>query len=202
MSYYAPPTGTPTNNAIMRAAGLRFLVSPLTERMHVVGAPYALDNGAWTAFTQGTAFDFEAFERMVARLGCGADWLVVPDVVGDPQATRELAALWVPRLRGACGRLLVAAQDGMTIDDVPPGCGVAIGGSTAWKDATLEDQRWRRAPYLHVLRCNTRRRIQAARRLGADSVDGTSPTRFPRANSERVARWVAEAAQLELWSTA
>ena len=29
--------------------------------------PYALDNGAWTAFKQGTAFDENSFQKLVAR---------------------------------------------------------------------------------------------------------------------------------------
>lgn len=199
VAFYSPPSGTASTNALLLESGYRFLYSPTTVRMAVVGAPCAIDNGAWTAHSQGLPFDFDAFMRLVDRFAHVADWIIVPDVVGNRFATLELAATWVPRLAGAA-RLLVAAQDGMTAADIPEGCGVAIGGTTAWKEAALATPDWRRLPYVHVLRCNTRARIRAARSLGADSVDGSGAVMFPRKNAALMRRWSTEPMQLGLFA--
>jgi hypothetical protein len=36
--------------------------------------PYALDNGAWSDFQAGRPFDEEGFERVLEKLGNGADF--------------------------------------------------------------------------------------------------------------------------------
>ena len=76
---YASRTGTRRNLDALRRAGWRLMVSargPLRpERFG-----YALDNGAWTAFQRGEPFDVPAFDRAVALLGPGADWIVLPDI--------------------------------------------------------------------------------------------------------------------------
>ena len=73
----------------------------------------------------------------------------------------------------------------MTPDDVAPlmrsGRGLFLGGTTEWKLRTLAQ--WGNYArqvgcYYHVARVNSARRIQAAQCGGAQSVDGTSATRF------------------------
>jgi len=176
---YASRTGTRRNLAALRAAGWRLLVSARGVLRHE-GFPYALDNGAWAAFQRGEPFDVPAFEKAVALLGKGADWIVVPDKVGDRDASIAMAREWLPRLRGI-GPLLFAVQDGMTEADIPEGCGVFLGGSTEWKLATMRS--WgevcaRRGLYYHVARVNTQRRIAQAKEAGAHSIDGSSASRF------------------------
>jgi len=180
---YASRTGTRRNLAALRGAGWRLLVSARGVLRHE-GFPYALDNGAWTAFQKGEPFDVPAFERAVAWGGSGADWLILPDIVGGGLESLRVSMEWAPRLQSVCP-LLLAVQDGMAIDDVAsivgPDLGVAVGGSTGWKESTLPA--WGqlaslRGAYLHVLRVNTCRRIDLCRDAGAHSFDGTSVTRF------------------------
>jgi hypothetical protein len=197
---YASRTGTRRNLAALRDAGWRLLVSARGV-LRTEGFPYALDNGAWTAFQRGEPFDFGAFDRAVSLLGAGADWIVVPDVVQNARATLALAEPWLTRL--AAFRLLVAVQDGMTASDVRAWLGarvgIFLGGSSAWKESSARS--WgelarERGCHFHVGRVNTARRIAVCAEAGAHSFDGTSVSRFAetlplltRAASQRSFTW-------------
>lgn len=146
------------------------------------GFPYALDNGAWTAFQQGTPFDEGAFLGLLDALGDGADWIVLPDIVAGGLASLDYSLSWLDRVPG---HRLLAVQDGMTAADVRsllgPAVGLFVGGSTEWKLSTM--RQWGALArevgcYMHVGRVNTRRRIALCAEAGADSFDGTSATRF------------------------
>jgi exonuclease SbcC len=85
-------------------------------------------------------------------------------------------------------QLLIAVQNEMQLDDVAPYLspvvGIFIGGSTEWKEATAEP--WghlarRRNCHLHVGRVNSARRIHICAAAGADSFDGSGPSRFSNA---------------------
>ena len=146
------------------------------------GFPFAIDNGAWTAHTTGTPWNAERFARLVYGFGEAADFVVCPDVVADRERTLELAHRWLPRLSWV-PRLLWAVQDGMTPADVPAGLGVFVGGSDAYKERSLRVWGpWRAAggPYLHVGRVNSQRRVRMCMLAGADSIDGTSASRFAK----------------------
>ena len=193
MMPYATYTGTRRNLDAMRAHGWRLLVTPDTHARNgrtrprwVDGTPagFGLDNGAWGSHRRGEPFNVPAFERTVSEVGTSADWLILPDIVGGGLESLRVSMEWAPRLHGVCP-LLVAVQDGMTPADVAPlvgpGLGVALGGSTEWKEGTLAA--WgalarRCGAYFHVLRVNTCRRIDLCRDAGAHSFDGTSVTRF------------------------
>lgn len=150
------------------------------------GFKYALDNGAWTAHQRGEPFDVEAFERAVGWGASGADWLILPDIVAGGVESLRFSMGWAPRLAGTCP-LMLAVQDGMTPADVAPlvgdDIGIALGGSTQWKEATA--RLWGRlaretGARFHVLRVNTARRIRICRDAGAHSFDGSSVTRFAK----------------------
>jgi hypothetical protein len=153
-------------------------------RLRHEGFPYALDNGAWTAHKRGEPFDVPAFERAVEWGAAGADWLILPDAVGAGLDSLRMSLRWAPRLAGLCP-LLLAVQDGMTVADVRPfvgrDIGIAVGGSTEWKEKTARE--WGRlatesGAYLHILRVNTVRRIRICQDARADSFDGSSVSRF------------------------
>jgi hypothetical protein len=172
---YASRTGTRRNLAALRDAGWRLLVSAKGE-LRTEGMRYALDNGAWSAFVQQQPFDEDAFLLAVDRLGEGADWIVLPDIVAGGLASLEFSLRWKERLRGMPTRMLLAVQNGMQINDVAsllsPAIGIFIGGTTEWKEATA--QAWgsvarRRHCYLHVGRVNSARRICICVAAGADS---------------------------------
>lgn len=179
---YASRTGTRSNLAALREADWRLLVSAAGV-LRAEGFRYALDNGAWSAFKNGTPFDVGAFERAVDLLGAGADWVVCPDIVADYRGSLTMAEAWLPRL--VRHHVLIAVQDGATPDDVRPWLGprvgLFLGGSPAtnWKERTA--RMWgelarERGCYFHVGRVNSMRRIDICAEAGADSFDGTSAT--------------------------
>ena len=183
MMAYAAHTGTRRNLAAMAAAGWGLLLSPGKPRDDRF--PFALDNGAFTAWQQGQPFNVPAFERHVERHGEGAEFLVLPDIVAGGLASLDLSLSWLPRLRGVGRRRLIAVQDGMQPADVMPhlgpDVGIFLGGTTDWKLATLPV--WGRVAqeadaYFHVGRVNSARRIRMCAIAGADSIDGTSATRY------------------------
>jgi len=151
------------------------------------GFPYALDNGAWSAFTRGIPFDVRAFERALRELGANADWTVLPDVVAGGLPSLELSLRWMRTVLDESPRALLAVQDGMGVDDVRPfvgpRVGIFVGGSTQWKLDTMAQ--WAALAqsvgcWCHVGRVNTRRRIARCVASGVTSFDGTSATRFAK----------------------
>lgn len=186
MIYYASRTGTKRNLDAMREAGFRLLVSRAGV-WRTEGFRYALDNGAWHDFQQGRDFDEEAFERVLELLGAGADWVVLPDIVAGGLASLELSSRWSNRCLSICPLVLLPVQDGMTPADVEPlvgpSVGLFLGGSTAWKLATMAmwgDFAAERGLHYHAARLNTRKRILAAVAAGASSGDGSSASRFAK----------------------
>lgn len=186
MIAYASRTGTRRNLAALREHGWRLLVSAAGCLRHE-GFEYALDNGAWSAYTQGRPFDERAFEAALRKLGAGADWTVLPDVVAGGHASLEMSLRWMRAVLDETPRALIAVQDGLGVEDVRPflgpRVGIFVGGSTEWKLATLpqwgrlgrEAQAW-----VHVGRVNSARRIAACASAEATSFDGTSVTRFAK----------------------
>ena len=196
---YASRTGTRRNLDALRRYGWRLLISA-TGVHRSEGFPYAIDNGAWTAFQQGREFDSLAFRTLLESHGRGADWIVCPDVVADAVASLRMTERWLPEVSAVGARVLVAVQDGMAPDDVAPwvrgGCGVFLGGSTEWKLDRM--QAWgdwcaSEGAYYHVARVNTGRRIKMAQLSRAHSVDGTSATRFS-VNIRRLSNCAAQTA--------
>lgn len=192
MIAYASRTGTASTVAALAAAGWGWMVGPLDMGGPIrAGMRYALDNGAWPAFSQGRQWDQEAFEKAVDRYGAGADFIVIPDVVAGGAASLALSLEWLPRLarRGdiADVRLLIAVQNGISHSDVAgllsDRVGIFVGGDTEWKLKTMIG--WgqlarRQGAYVHIGRVNTARRIRLAAAAGANSFDGTSAILFPK----------------------
>lgn len=183
---YASRTGTRRNLEAMREAGWRLIVSA-TGVLRSEGLGYAVDNGAWTAFQQGRRLDESLFWKAVDKMGEGADWIVLPDIVAGGLRSLDYSLAWLNQLRDLPTPLLIAVQDGMEPDDVRdllgPTIGIFIGGSTSWKEATAVQ--WgalarRRNCYLHMGRVNSARRIAICAAAGASSFDGTSVTRFAK----------------------
>ncbi len=137
---YASRTGTRRNLAALRLAGWRLLISA-AACLRSEGFPYALDNGAWTAYAQGTPFDFKRFQRALVKVGANADWTVIPDIVAGGAQSLELSLKWMRQVLDHCPRAMLAVQNGMTPADVRPfvgkRVGIFIGGDTAWKLSTL-----------------------------------------------------------------
>lgn len=203
MRAYTSRTGTRSTLAALRRAGWRLLVSA-TGAHRTEGFPYALDNGAWTAYRKGRPLDEGLFWQLFERLGPGADWVVCPDVVGDRRSSLRLTERWLPRLVGRTSLVLIGVQDEMTPADIAPwltsGVGVAIGGTTPWKLDQLQRRVWAGVgEWGHCLRVNSARRIRLCRASMLHSFDGTSPIRFP-STLDRLTRARDEAGlQLDMW---
>ena len=200
---YASWTGTRRNLAALKSAGWRLLIAPVHRRVKIPGGfRWCIDNGAWAARTEPATWSEGAFLELVALKGDGADFVVVPDVVGAARATLDKAAHWLPRLTEVADRRLLAVQDGMVPDDVRdwlgPETGIFVGGTTDWKLKTLST--WaqlarERSAWCHVGRVNSVRRISLCSLAGVDSFDGTSASRFaktvPKLNHARLqTSWV------------
>lgn len=171
---------------MLRRYGWRLIVSP-TGVWRSEGFRYGLDNGAWTAHQSGDPWDAVLFRDAVESMGRDADWIVCPDVVGKMAESLTRTREWFPWLTRTHPRILIAVQDGMTpdhIDDLVGAgrwVGVFIGGTTGWKEASMAmwgEYKKKKDFYLHVGRVNTVRRIEMCARAGADSFDGTSPSRY------------------------
>jgi len=144
-----------------------WLMSPFSWKTPPSYMPYAIDNGA---FTRWEPDRFMKILRLSLR-NHRPMWIIVPDVVGDAEATLRKWHFWARRV-APFGPLAFAAQDGMEPSDVPPEAFCTfIGGSTKFKG---QAERFKGvAPWLHVGRVNGAGRLRWAKEIGADSVDGT-----------------------------
>ncbi|WP_249352910.1 hypothetical protein [Pseudomonas asiatica] len=184
---YASRTGTKQNLEAMRANGWGLLVSAKGV-LRTEGFPFMLDNGAWSAFTQGEPFDERAFYKAFDLLGESATMVVVPDIVAGGLRSLDFSLKWLDRLKGIPGKLLIPVQDGMVPDDVRdllnPGVGIFVGGTSDWKLQTAHS--WgmlarRRCCHLHVGRVNSAKRmLLCSAAAGAHSVDGTSASMYSK----------------------
>jgi hypothetical protein len=197
MIAYASRTGTRRNLSALRAAGWRLFVSARGV-LRSEGFRYALDNGAWTAFQEWKRQEratpqpcLRAFKKAVDRLGAGADFIIVPDIVLGGSASWALSRYWLrrlrrdPRLRGVT--LLIAVQNGFAPWHVAKylgrNVGIFVGGDTEWKLATMSA--WAKLAHLHGATChvgrvNTARRIRHCEVANVDSFDGSSASRFEK----------------------
>lgn len=192
MKIYATRTGTKRNLGLMRQAGFGMLLNPFENLSPVPdGFTYACDNGEWPCSQAGRCFDGPAFRRMLERVGPGADFIVAPDIVAGGTASLAMSLAWLHDCLAVGPTVLIPLQDGMEVRDIiavwrefawaRDRLGLFLGGSTEWKEATM--RKWGRlaqrlgATY-HVGRVNTARRLYLASFSKADSVDGTSASKF------------------------
>jgi len=155
---------------------------------------WAIDNGAYSKFVYDKFWNLliETWIRQQAGMPL---FVAVEDVVADGKRTLDLFMDWKIHLEDEIGfipwNLALVLQNGMEDMDLPwdefPA--VFVGGTTDWKlygAISLAKEAKRRGKYVHVGRVNTHRRLRWARDvLGADSVDGTNFTRFPRVKLTR-----------------
>jgi hypothetical protein len=138
--------------------------------------PYALDNGAFGAFTRKAEWDpapWFALLRWAQWSGQAPLWAIVPDVVGDRSETLKRWEIFAPKVRERGFTPAFAVQDGMTFDDAPGDCVLFLGGSTEWKLGAIRPWCERFPGRVHVGRVNTVERLLLCYRAGAISVDGT-----------------------------
>lgn len=183
---YASYTSTKRNLAMLRREGWGVVLSPAT-RLKSFGLPYALDNGAWSAFTAGVDFDFDIFKAAVEKIGAGADFVTAPDIVEGGLESLRRSTEWLEWLVPRAKIVAIAVQDGMKPADVAPllsaSVGIFVGGSTRFKEDTLAA--WgslaaAKGCICHVGRVNSARRIALCAAAGATSFDGSSVSRYAK----------------------
>jgi hypothetical protein len=144
------------------------------------GYVWAADNDCFNGF------DGERYVRMLDGLEGipGCLFVTAPDVVGDAQATFQGYRRWVNEIRGRSLPVGYVGQDGATVADVPWN-GISaffVGGSTEWKmgeeAAMLVKEAKERGKWVHMGRVNSWRRLEYAKALGVDSIDGTQLSWF------------------------
>lgn len=155
---------------------LGWLISTSCYKNPREGVPFALDNGAFSAYKNGTAWDEKVWLSMlekVKKTNLDPVWVAVPDVVANRDETLRSWERYAPIASEFGWPLAFVAQDKMTPSDVPENAAVIfIGGTTSWKLRSLYT--WtRHFPRVHVGRVNTIFRLQNVERAGAESCDGT-----------------------------
>ena len=160
--------------------------------------PFALDNGC---FAQGERFDAGDWLEWLASLRRYRErclFAVAPDVVGDAAATWERSAPYLPTIRQLGFKAALVAQDGwdsIAVEWDAFDC-LFVGGTDAFKlseqaYAAVREARLR-GKWTHQGRCNSLRRLKAARASLFQSADGTYVKFGPDRNLPRVYDWLDE----------
>lgn len=193
---FASRTGTRRNLDALRELGWRLLVSAAgvwrTEGFHWSG-----ECGSWTYNNLGQPFDGERYERFLgwcaeqARAGNPPMWIVLPDIVCGGLDSLALSRRWYRKLRRRVAwreqHFMLVVQNGMEPKHVRrlvgPKVGIFVGGDTDWKLATMSQ--WvklahSRGGICHVGRVNSARRARLCDIAGADSFDGSGPSKFEK----------------------
>jgi hypothetical protein len=155
----------------------------------VEGLDWALDNGAYSFWVQGKEWDarplLSAIEKMRGQKA--PDWIVLPDRVGLGYRSYVFSSnfLWQKKYQDLAVPLYLAVQDGLKPSmiwdhDLDLLGGIFVGGTMKWK--LRESEKWVNWAHdlgipCHIGRAGTVKKCLWAQRIGADSVDSTSPCR-------------------------
>lgn len=155
---------------------LGWLIGPRHWKNPRSGVAFALDNDAFTCWTQVKPFDFVAWRSFLGRIRDTLEtpiWAAVPDVVANREATLRQWNEWSFLVVENGWPTALVVQDGMTMRDVES-CKpdvVFVGGTTEWKWKTAH--LWcQDFPRVHVGRVRSRR-LTYCQQIGAESCDGT-----------------------------
>jgi hypothetical protein len=186
------------------------LVSPSVgnslARVADSGRPWAADNEAFTAW------DPERYWRMLRRIWrvdrTRLLWIVCPDVVGNAQETINRWIEWYPQIESLGLPVAFVGQNGLgkCWDQIPwhQMTAAFLGGDDEWKLGVeaeqFADEARARGLWLHMGRCNTRRRIVHAVRIGCDSIDGRTWSAWPDRWIPKGLRWIREATDKPLFA--
>jgi hypothetical protein len=168
--------------ADVQARRMGVLITAAGWRNPKRGIPWALDNGAYSAWTQGRPLDLDRFERVLKKVPADhrPDFAVLPDIVAGGLASLVLsidATRWVPH----GWPWYLAVQDGIRTEHLAHHAkrisGVFLGGTIAYKlrtGAAWAEWAHDHGMPLHYARCGTAERIAHAIAIGADSIDSMS----------------------------
>ena len=145
------------------------------------GETWAFDNGAYRAWIKKEKWNqYDYLKRLDKQRKYGTPYFaVVPDIVASPDSL-EFSLKWRERLPNDW-KWYLAIQDHTDFEvfnkEVHKFDGVFLGGSDVFK---VTAQYWANLTKFHKKkfhygRVSTRKRIQHARRIGADSIDSAFP---------------------------
>lgn len=158
------------------------------------------DNGCFSG-----SWTFATWHRWLLDLPRSVRFAVCPDVFdpGGRPTHDETVELWVeyaPMMERHGFVPAFVCQVGATVHNLPASPVVFLGGTTEWK---LGPDAWAIARascdagvWCHMGRVNSRKRLDTARVMGCDSVDGTYLTFGPDVNLPRLLGWL-DAAERE-----
>jgi hypothetical protein len=149
--------------------------------------PFALDNGAYSDWTNHRDFDEGAFiehVELVMMAGFRPDFVVLPDIVAGGLESLRFSLSWLERLKLLAKNvpLYLAVQNGMSASDVWPHLisvqGLFIGGTNEWKKATVGG--WSQLAHENGLQCHMGRagtfgKVCLALEAAVDSIDSCLP---------------------------
>jgi hypothetical protein len=192
----------------MAAGELGQMLTPKAGNRLVDGATFALDNGIVRLVESRPVTDPDWSEtRWLAMLDRyegepSCLFAVVPDVVGDAQATNQRWARHHGAALNRGYRACYVLQNGCHSVPVSAGA-VFIGGDDGFKlgaeaRALVAEARARRL-WVHMGRVNSLRRLRYAHQIGCDSVDGTYLAFGPDRNLPRLRRFLRRATEPMLW---
>lgn len=145
---------------------------------------FAIDNGCYSAWSRGAPWNPIPFLKSLEKcteLGLKPDFVVIPDVVADGDASILRSFQWYGVLKDLYPELPLywAVQDGMDPTVCPhPGIdGIFVGGSMEWKLETMPIWAHTARDHgigIHVGRIGTPERMVMAHLSGVDSIDSTT----------------------------
>lgn len=174
---------------ICRENNIGILSSPHYFRPIPKDIDYILDNGAFKAYSDNTEWYRDLFYKTIDRLikdEINPYFIVIPDIVGDGKNSIRQSKDNIYKIPKQFKKYF-CVQDGMTKSDIIPFIknidGIFIGGTVEWK--------WKYAHFwcefahennikCHIGRVGTLRNYNKAYICGADSVDGSGPSRNNR----------------------
>lgn len=171
-------------------AGVGFMATPAPHRGW--DAPViALDNGCFSS-----TWEEMKWKQWLQAQSVDALFAVVPDVVGDAEATLAKWSDYYKFVKSLGFKAAFVIQDGQDVDSCPWDelDAIFIGGTTEYKlshtarDITFEAKR--RGKWVHMGRVNSYKRIKLADSWGVDSVDGTFIRFAPTQNTPRLVGWL------------
>lgn len=200
MLYLATSPAEPAVADALNRMKIGLMCQPASNKPRA-GWLWAADNGCFS--------DKWSEDKWLAWLGrphprAGCLFAVVPDVVGDAEATFERWHRYAPMVREFGYPVAYVGQDGLDCDLFPSDADAYfVGGSTSWKmseDAfDFADEARERGMWVHVGRVNSESRYLAWA-SHAHSCDGTFLAFGPRTNWPRLEAWIdAHDTSPQLW---
>lgn len=173
----------------------RFMLSPQSKKSFgksreplLYKQGFAIDNGAYGYYKANQEFDENAFMGLVDTYGHKADFVVIPDFVGNWKKTIDYYHHWEKYLLGF--NTLLVAQDGFSYKDaagiIGPKTGIFLGGTSEFKIKNMipiGELCKKYGCYYHIGRVNSVKRIRLCSLALAHSFDGSGSSRFLRTST-------------------